>query len=141
MDGRSTTGFVMLLCGATVCYYSKKQSIVADSTMMAETIAAIEASKELIWLQELLNNLGFPHPSPLVLLMDSQSAMGTANGGGNFNKTKHLRIRHFQLEEYVTTGFIRLEYIKSEDNLADIFTKLLLGPRFNMLGNYIMGSV
>jgi hypothetical protein len=72
--------------------------------------------------------------------MDNQPAISVAKGGGSFDLTKHIRIRHHQLEEAVTTKFVNLKYIKTDDNLADIFTKALPGKRFNELIQSVMGN-
>jgi hypothetical protein len=140
MNSKSTSGFAIFFCGGLVSFYSKRQKVVAGSTLHAETIAATELLKELIWVQALLGGLGCPQPSPLVVFMDNQPAISVAKGGGSFDLTKHIRIRHHQLEEAVTTKFVNLKYIKTDDNLADIFTKALPGKRFNELIQSVMGN-
>jgi hypothetical protein len=77
----------------------------------------------------------------MILHVDNQPAIAAANGGGSFEKLKHIRIRHYQLEEAVTEKLIRLQYVPTQDNVADIYTKALPGPRFNELSKKIMGHV
>jgi len=55
---RSTIGYVFIVGGTVVPWVSKIQSVVALSTMEAEYVATIEASKEMIWLQRFLDELG-----------------------------------------------------------------------------------
>ena len=58
---RSTTGYVFTVGGTTVSWVSKIQSVVALSTTEAEYVAATEASKEMIWLQRFMDELGKKH--------------------------------------------------------------------------------
>ena len=58
---RSTTGYVLAVGGTSVSWISKLQQVVALSTTEAEYVAATEASKEMIWLQRLMEELGKKH--------------------------------------------------------------------------------
>ena len=58
---RSTTGYVFTVGGTTISWVSKIQSVVALSTTEAEYVAATEASKEMIWLQRFMDELGKKH--------------------------------------------------------------------------------
>ena len=58
---RSTIGYVFTVGGTTVSWVSKIQSVVALSTTEEEYVAAIEASKEMIWLQRFMDELGKKH--------------------------------------------------------------------------------
>jgi len=57
-NGRSTIGYVFIVGGTTVSWVSTLQSVVALSTMEVEYIDATKASKEMIWLQRFLDELG-----------------------------------------------------------------------------------
>ena len=58
-DRRSTTGYIFTLAGGPVSWMSKKQQTVALSTCEAEYMAMSEATKEALWMQRLLNKMGF----------------------------------------------------------------------------------
>ena len=58
---RSTTGYVFTIGATAINWVSKIQSVVALSTTEAEYVAAIEASKEMIWLQRFMGELGKEH--------------------------------------------------------------------------------
>ena len=84
-SGRSTTGYIFIVGDTTVSWVSQLQEIVALSTTEAENVAITEASKEMIWLQRLMEELGKKHNCN-TLWSDSQS-------------TVHLaRIQHFMQE-------------------------------------------
>ncbi|KAH9293251.1 hypothetical protein KI387_041546, partial [Taxus chinensis] len=55
---RSTTGYIYTVGGTAVSWISRLQKLVALSTTKVEYVAATEASKEMIWLQQLLEELG-----------------------------------------------------------------------------------
>ena len=71
---RSTTGYVFTVGGTTVSWVSKIQIVVALSTTEAEYVAVTEASKEMIWLQRFMDELGKKHDMG-TLYNDSQSAI------------------------------------------------------------------
>jgi len=86
---RSTTGCVFIVGGTTVSWVSKIQSVVALSTTEAEYVAATEASKEMIWLQRFLDELGKKQELGR-LHSDSQSAIHLAKNSAFHSKTKHI---------------------------------------------------
>ncbi|KAF3643063.1 Linoleate 13S-lipoxygenase 2-1, chloroplastic [Capsicum annuum] len=53
-DSLSTTGYIFTLGGGAICWKSKNQTIIANSTMKAELIALTSASEEANWLRDLL---------------------------------------------------------------------------------------
>jgi hypothetical protein len=69
------------------------------------------------------------------LLCDNESAVKIANNHVQHSRTKHIDIRHHFLRDHVSKGDIILEGLRSEDQLADIFTKPLDKTRFCMLRN------
>lgn len=86
---KSTTRYVYTLGGTTVSWASKLQKIVAFSTTEAEYIAITEASKEMIWLQSFLKELGKKQENS-VLYSDSQSVIHLANNPVFHSRTKHI---------------------------------------------------
>jgi len=57
-DFKSQSGYVFILNGGVVDWKSSKQKTVADSTTEAEYVAALEASKEAVWIKQFLEDLG-----------------------------------------------------------------------------------
>ena len=84
---RSTKGYVFTVGGTVVSWVSKLQSVVALSTIEAEYVAAIEASKEMIWLQRFLDELGKKQKLGK-LYSDSQSAIHLAKKSTFHSKNK-----------------------------------------------------
>ena len=72
---------------------SKKQTVTADSSTVAEFIATHLVCKEVMWARELLSELGYPQLEPTVLGEDNMSTIAMINNDCNGQKTKHIEIR------------------------------------------------
>lgn len=130
---RSTSGYIFKLNDGIISWSSERQKSVSISTMEAEYIAASEASKELIWIRRLLceilaNELDVP-----IFYMDNQSAIRLIKNPEFHKRSKHIDIRyHFIREKFEEAEFV-LEYVSSDNMIADIFTKSLPKEKFNYL--------
>lgn len=122
--GRSTSGVVVTFAGGAVSWLSKRQQLTATSTTEAELVAANEAVKEIIWLMRLFENMGCPKQVP-VLQIDNQSTIRLCHNPENHHRTKHISIKYFFIREKVLDGVVKVEYVSTEDQLADIMTKVL----------------
>ena len=127
-----------MLNEAAISWGSKKQSTVALSSCEAEIIAASEASKEGIGLAGLANELGLHDSSPVDIHMDNQSGIHVAYNPEHHGRMKHVERRHFFVRELVEAHLLRVPFVKSEDNLADFFTKALPSRSFFPLRDRIM---
>lgn len=128
---RSTSGYVLLCHGSPIGWASRRQGSVASSTTAAEYVAVAEATKEVMWIRQLLEQLNIHAwviKKPVKLLVDNQSAIRIAEKPVSFPLAKHIDVRHHLVREEVEKGEIALEYIKTQDQHADIFTKSLPGP-------------
>ena len=101
---------------------SQLQKVVALSTIEAEYVAVTEASKEMIWLQRLLKELGKERENS-VLHCDSQSAIYLAKNPIFHSRTKHIQARYHFIRSLLEDGMISLEKISGSQNLADMLTK------------------
>jgi hypothetical protein len=123
---RSTTGYVIYAAGGPIAWQSKLQSTVAVSTMEAEYMAAFGAIQELIWTKGVLSEIGFDYVDPMILHMDSQSAMALAKNPTHHKRSKHIDIKYHWLREYTyESGTVQLEHCATADMVADVMTKAL----------------
>lgn len=126
-DSMSTTGYVFTLGGGAVCWRSKKQQIIAKSTMEAELIALASASEEAGWLRDLLFEMPMwekPVP-PILIHCDSTAAIGRVQSKYYNGKSRSVRRKHSTVRSYLSKGAINIDYVRSGDNLADPLTKAL----------------
>jgi hypothetical protein len=129
---RSHTGWVFMLYGTAVCWQSKCQPTVAVSTTEAEYQSVSMATREALWLQQLLPEFGID-VSQLTIFCDSMGALKSLKNPQITQRTKHIDVMHHFVRERVADGLVRLEFVPGEYNVADIFTKPLPGPKFRRL--------
>jgi len=127
---KSTTGYVFFLSDGVISWGSKKQSTVALSTTEAEYMALTEAAKEAIWLRRILSELGFTRQEPTVVYEDNQPAIALTNNPVHHGRTKHIDIKHHFVRSRVESQEIRVEYVPTDEMVADVLTKPLSGPTF-----------
>jgi hypothetical protein len=126
----STSGYVAFLYGSPVSWASRRQKSVAPSTTAAEYVAASEATREVLYLRQLLEHLVIDLEAlklPTPLLLDSLSAVRIGEKPVNFPLAKHLNVRHHLVRENVHKNIIRLEHVGTAEQLADVLTKSLGG--------------
>ena len=134
----STSGHVFRLGSATISWASKKQPSVALSSCEAEIMAGSEAAKEAIYLSSFLNELGVASSQPPPLHMDNKSAIDLAYNPEHHARTKHIERRHYFVRECVEQGRLRVPFVSTADNIADFFTKPLMGKEFFRMRDIIM---
>ena len=116
---------------------SRLQTLTALSTTEAEYISAVEAGKEVVWMRQLLAELGFPLSGPSVLHMDNQSAINVAKNPEHHGRMKHLDLRFYWLRDVVESGEIVPHFIGTEAMPADILTKALPRERVVACGEML----
>jgi hypothetical protein len=124
-DRRSVTGYVNFMAEGPITWQSKTQTSVALSTMEAEYMALAAETQEAIWLRMILEELGVQLAEPVVIREDNKACQMFADHAGNFARTKHIDVRYHFVRERVERGDIRVDYVRTEEQVADIFTKAL----------------
>lgn len=132
-DRKSTSGYLVQLGSCPVSWSTRKQLSVALSSTEAEYVAAAYASQEVLWLQQLLSDLGRAVHTPTRVLEDNQGCIKLAVAEGINARTKHIDVRHHHLRDLVNRGVIDLQYCESGAMTADAFTKPLPRPRLEAL--------
>ncbi|PNX69499.1 retrovirus-related Pol polyprotein from transposon TNT 1-94 [Trifolium pratense] len=126
---RSTTGYVFQIHGVPVSWRSMLQSTVALSTTEAEYMAVAEGVKEALWLRGLLDDLGMKQEC-VKLSCDSQSALHLAKNQVHHARTKHIDVRYHFVRDVVEEGNISLTKVHTDENSADMLTKVVSGSKF-----------
>ncbi|GJW55128.1 zinc finger, CCHC-type containing protein [Tanacetum coccineum] len=126
-DNSSTSGWVFLLGGGAVSGASKKQTCIISSTMGSEFMALAAASKEAEWLKNLLFEIPlWSKPiAPISIRCDSAATLAKAYSQMYNGKSRHLGVGHSMIRELITNGVISIEFVRSQQNLADHLTKEL----------------
>ncbi len=140
-DRKSTTGFVTMLAGGPVSWSSKRQTLTAQSTAEAEYVAAAAATSEVIHLRQLLAEIGLPQGEPTVIHEDNNPCIHMANNPSTSARTKHIDLKYHIVRERVSNGDVKLVYVPTQDQVADVLTKSVSGPTLQRLRPWLMGAV
>ena len=146
---RSQNGFIAMLNGAPVLWGSKVSSVAFAnehigeahpdiSSGAAEVYAAGNATFEFLHLSYTAEEMGIPFPKPLTMQIDNKAALAFSDNSAFKTKLKHIDCRQKWVKTLRDKNIIRTKHVKSENNLADIFTKILDQDTFERLRNRMM---
>ena len=122
---RSQTGYAITLCGGAVSYRSKTQSTTATSSTEAEFVAAVSAAKTVKYLRAVMKELGFAQERPTPIYEDNAAAIMIVNARRPTERSRHIDIQHFALQDWKDAGDILMKHIPGVINPADDLTKPL----------------
>jgi hypothetical protein len=131
-DRKSVSGWVAKLNGDLISWSSKKQRVVALSTCEAELYAEAAAIQEVLWLRGVLTELGLHVQTASPVYGDNQSTIAVSKNGVKSERTKHVDVKYHFITETVESGKVKLQWVPSTQQQADIFTKPL-GPQVFLL--------
>ena len=129
VDRRSVTGHIFLLNGGAITWNSTKQRSVSTSTTESEYIALSEASKQAQWLRALIRELQrtqyLSESLSVPIYSDNQACITLSKDPISHKRTKHIDVRYHYIRELVTYGKVTVDYLPTEEMVADILTKPL----------------
>lgn len=106
-----------------VSWMSKLQAFVTLSTTEAEYVSAVSLGQEIIWLRNLMSEIGFEMAHPSTLHIDNQLAVSVARNPDHHGRVKHLDLQYYWLRDETTSGRLRVEHISTNNMPANILTK------------------
>ena len=107
---------------AMISWFSRKQSSIALSKNEAEYKAACSASCEAMWLKKVMSGL----LDTTVILCDNQSCIKMMENPVFHDKSKHIEIRYFYIRDMIQKGAKKLQYVSTDEQVADVLTSLYL---------------
>ena len=131
-DRKSTSGGCFYLGNNLVSWYSKKQNCVSLSTAESEYVAVGNCCSQMLWMNQMIDDYGLQSDG-LTVFCDNLSALDISKNPVQHSRTKHIDIRHHFIRDLVEKNLVNLKYVRTEDQLADIFTKALDYERFAFL--------
>ncbi|KAK4258396.1 hypothetical protein QN277_007851 [Acacia crassicarpa] len=136
-DRKSTSGYAFHIGSAIFSWSSKKQQTVALSSCEAEYMAAAACTCQAIWLKNILNELHQKQEGPVTIYVDNKSAISLAKNPVSHNRSKHIDTKYHFIREQVKNKVVELIYCRTEEQIADIFTKPLKADVFHKLKSMI----
>ncbi|GJW28879.1 zinc finger, CCHC-type containing protein [Tanacetum coccineum] len=114
-----------LLGGGAISWASKKQTCITGSTMKSKFVALADAGKEAEWLRNLILDIPLCSKpiAPISIRCDSDAILAKAYSQMYNGKSRHLDVRHSMIRELIMNGVISIEFVRSQQNLADHLTK------------------
>eukprot|EP00253_Pinus_taeda_P008441 PITA_08441 len=132
-DQKSIAGYVYALGSGPITWDCKKQSSISISLVEEEYRGAIKASKEALWLCQILSEFGFQEQHPTTLWCDNQSAIQLCKDPVQHHCNKHIEIHMHFIGKLIHDHVIEVKYYSTDDQIADIFTKALTKVKLNKL--------
>ncbi|GKE46504.1 hypothetical protein Tco_1477762 [Tanacetum coccineum] len=127
-----TSGGIQFLGDKLVSWMSKKQDCTAMSSAEAEYVALYASCAQVMWMRTQLKDYGLKF-NKILLYCDSQSSIAISCNPVQHSRTKHIHTQYHFIKEQVENGIIELYFVKTEYQLADMFTKALPEDRFQYL--------
>eukprot|EP00253_Pinus_taeda_P018100 PITA_18100 len=132
-DRKSTSRAAFYLGGCLVSWLSKKQTSILLSTAEAEYITVATSCTQVLWMKQTLQDLQVQFSEPISIFCDNTSAISVSKNPVMHSKTKHILIKYHFVREQVAEKNIKLEYVGTKEQIADIFTKPLPHEAFEYL--------
>ena len=126
---KSTTSYYFTLDGNCISWKSQLQPLVALSSTEAEYIAMTDAVKEAIWLRGILEEINLLQ-GDVIVYTDNQSAIHLCKNLVLHERTKHVDVKFHFVREQVSAGAVKIHKISTEDNPADMGTKVVTAAKF-----------
>ncbi|GKD94441.1 hypothetical protein Tco_1374278, partial [Tanacetum coccineum] len=133
---KSTSGGAQLLGKKLVSWSSKKQDYTALSTEEAEYVSLSTCCAQVLWMRTQLTDYVF-HFNKIPIYCDSKLDIAKSCNLVQHSRTKHIVVRYHFIKEHVEKGMIELYFVKTDYQLAELFTKALPVDRFNYLVHHL----
>lgn len=122
---RSRTGMLVLFHGSPVSWASKMQTATAMSTAEAEFAALASTVREVVWIQDILHEVGFEQETKTAIMQDNLGAISWTEDVQGLRRVKHVGLRYHFVRDMVSNGKVEIVYTPTDQNRADAMTKIL----------------
>jgi hypothetical protein len=129
-DRKSTSRCCFSLGSAMISWQSRKQSSISLNTVETEYIAACSTSCEAIWIQKLLTVLFYLEMRATAILCDNKKCIKMIENHVFHNMSKHIEIRYHFIRDMVQRGALKIQYISTDEHVADMLNKPLSHVKF-----------
>jgi len=135
-DAKSHTG--SLGSGAPLMASSKKQRLVTKSSSEAELVGRSDGATPVIHMRDFLIAQGYD-VGPAIIFQDNKSTIALAEKGRSTSqRTRHINTCYFFIKDRIESGELELQYLPTEQMIADLLTKPLQGEKFRVLRDALL---
>jgi hypothetical protein len=132
-DRKSTSGGAFFLGESLVAWITKKQSSISLSSTEAENIATSECCTQVEWMKQTLQDIKMVFEEPTIIYCYNTSTISLSKNHVQHSKSKHIPVKYHYLRDQVENKNIKLEYVPTQEQVANIFTKPLSRDVFEYL--------
>lgn len=127
---RSRSGYILTLSGSPVVWFSKLQTYTSLSSSEAEFFSLAHCVREIIWIGDVLHELGVPQMSPTTVLQDNLGTISWTEEMQGLRKVKHIGVKYHYVRDTVDSETVQVSHTPSSENRADSLTKVLVGEDY-----------
>jgi hypothetical protein len=120
---RSVTGYIVRLGGTAIIWRSKLQSVASQSTMEAEYVALSEVLKEVLFVRQLMEEIGFGQKNATCIYEDNNACISLAKDPVFRDRAKHIAVRFHLIRNELANGSVEIKWIDTKNQIADGLTK------------------
>ena len=135
---RSVSGGAVMLGGGAVSWFSRAQRITATATSESEYVALAEVVNELRFLRQVKAFMVPPIDYNIRVHEDNEGAIKMAENRFSSRRTRHIDVKHHMVRDAVDGGIIRVEYVKSRGQHADVLTKAIDAKSFEKHARFLL---
>ena len=135
---RPMAGELLMIGACLIAWKAYRAALTPLSSTQGEYLAATKAAVEILATQANGKFLGVDLKPPTIMFNDNKSAVMLADSNTSSKRMKHIATRIAFLREQISEGTIMLYHIRTEGQLADIFTKALSAGVFHYLRSYLI---
>eukprot|EP00253_Pinus_taeda_P019063 PITA_19063 len=132
-DQKSTVGYVFTLGSGPITWACKKQGAISLSSVEEKYHGAVEASKEALWLRQILSEFDFQQQHPTTLWSDNLSAIQLCKDPVQHQRSKHIELHMHFIRKLIHDHVLEVQYCSTDDQVADIFKKALTEAKFTKI--------
>ena len=121
---KSTSGYCFIYSGGCISWRSKKQTVVAQSTVEAEYVAISFAVREALWIRKIMVEIG-KQDTTIFVGEDNQGALSLSKDEMENERSKHIDVKYHFIRDHIERGSVKMGYIPTNHMVADIMTKAL----------------
>jgi hypothetical protein len=129
-DRKSITGYIIFVSGTAISWKSKSQPCVTLSSTEAEYVALNETVREVKFIFQILKTMGIEAEKPARIYVDNVGSIFLSKNKTSGERTKHIDLKYHFIREQVQNGLIDIQFVRTSENHADIFTKNTNGEKF-----------